>query len=106
ALYLVAAPVDLALRQLPGATLHQVLDNRIKVELLTVQERLDLAEQLRFEDLELTARLRGERGVAPQRRIERLRRALRQRRLDDATPVRLVVAGAEVPLVVVGVGRL
>ena len=89
-----------------GALLRHVLDDQVEVEVLAVVEALDLAEELRTQLLELLARLGRERAVATQRLLEERVVALFQRPLENATPARLVVGGAEVPLVVPELLRL
>ena len=83
-----------------GALLHQVFDHEIQVELLAIVKVLDLAEQLRTQEFELPARLGHERSVLSQGLFVELGGPLLQRSFANAAPARLVIARAEVPLVV------
>ena len=84
-----------------GFALDRPIDHRVEVELLAIEQALDLAEHLRLQQLELLACLVDQRRVLAQRVIVVVAAALFERALLDAAPARLVVGGAEVPLVVV-----
>ena len=83
ALDLVPPPVHLVAERVPGLALDRVLDDRVQVEVLAVQQVLDLAEHLRLQQLELLARLVHQPRVLAQRVLVVLVRALVQRPLED-----------------------
>ena len=105
-LHLVAPPVDLPRRRHARLPLHQVVHHRVQVQLFAVQQPLDLAEQLRLQQLELAARLVDQGRVAAEGLVEVGGGAFGHGVFDDAAPAGLVVAGAEVPLVVIEVSGL